>query len=74
MQDPTRRDFLATTGRDFHLLVYRLDDGVLLDAFDLGRRSPKGLCFVDRDTVVVSNYWGELLRVDLPGGGGWGQP
>jgi WD40 repeat protein len=59
-------DFLATTGRDFHLLVYRLDDGVLLDAFDLGRRSPKGLCFVDRDTVVVSNYWGELLRVDLP--------
>lgn len=59
-------DFLATTGRDFHLLVYRLDDGVLLDAFDLGRRSPKGLCFVDRDTVVVSNYWGELLRVYLP--------
>ncbi|MBX3713619.1 MAG: WD40 repeat domain-containing protein [Lysobacter sp.] len=59
-------DFLATTGRDFHLLFYRLDDGVLLDAFDLGRRSPKGLCFVDRDTVVVSNYWGELLRVDLP--------
>lgn len=59
-------EFLASTGRDFHLLVYRLEDGVLLDAFDLGRRSPKGLCFLDRDTVVVSNYWGELLRIDLP--------
>jgi WD40 repeat protein len=63
--DPTG-EFIASTGRDFHLLVYRLEDGVLLDAFDLGRRSPKGLCFLDRDTVVVSNYWGELLRIDLP--------
>ncbi len=58
-------EFLASTGRDFHLLIYRLDDGVLLYAFDLGRRSPKAVCFVDRETVVVTNYWGELLRVDL---------
>lgn len=58
-------EFLASTGRDFHLLIYRLDDGVLLQAFDLGRRSPKAVCFVDRETVVVTNYWGELLRVDL---------
>ncbi len=58
-------EFLASTGRDFHLLVYRLEDGVLLQAFDLGRRSPKAVCFVDRETVVVTNYWGELLRVDL---------
>lgn len=58
-------EFLASTGRDFHLLIYRLADGVLLQAFDLGRRSPKAVCFVDRRTVVVTNYWGELLRVDL---------
>jgi len=58
-------EFLASTGRDFHLLIYRLDDGALLQAFDLGRRSPKAVCFVDRETVVVTNYWGELLRVDL---------
>ena len=61
-------EFLASTGRDFHLLIYRLDDGVLLQAFDLGRRSPKAVCFVDRETVVVTNYWGELLRVDLTTG------
>ncbi len=58
-------EYLASTGRDFHLLIYRLDDGVLLQAFDLGRRSPKAVCFVDRETVVVTNYWGELLRVEL---------
>ena len=61
-------EYLASTGRDFHLLIYRLDDGVLLHAFDLGRRSPKAVCFVDRETVVVTNYWGELLRVDLDTG------
>ena len=61
-------EFLASTGRDFHLLIYRLDDGVLLQAFDLGRRSPKAVCFVDSETVVVTNYWGELLRVDLSTG------
>ena len=61
-------EYLASTGRDFHLLIYRLDDGVLLCAFDLGRRSPKAVCFVDRETVVVANYWGELLRVDLATG------
>lgn len=62
--DPTGT-FLASTGRDFHLKVYRLDDGTLTHSIELGRRSPKALCFLDAHTVVVSNYWGELLRVDL---------
>ena len=26
------------------------------------------MCFVDARTVVVSNYWGALLRVDLESG------
>ena len=56
---------LASTGRDFHLKVYRLDDGALTHSIELGRRSPKALCFLDARTVIVSNYWGELLRVDL---------
>ncbi len=56
---------VASTGRDFHLKVYRIDDGLLLHSIELGRRSPKGLCFLDPRTVVVTNYWGELLRVDL---------
>jgi WD40 repeat protein len=59
---------VASTGRDFHLKVYRLDDGLLLHSIELGRRSPKALCFLDAHTVVVTNYWGELLRVDLSAG------
>ena len=31
----------------------------------LGRRSPKSMCFVDETTVIVGNYWGELIKFDL---------
>ena len=26
------------------------------------------MCFFDEHTVIVSNYWGALLRVELPSG------
>ena len=63
--DPTGK-YVASAGRDFTLNVYRIDDGQLLHTVLLGRRSPKGVCFVDENTVVVTNYWGELLKVSLP--------
>jgi WD40 repeat protein len=59
---------LASTSRDFTLKVYRVDGGRLLHSFDLGRRSPKALCFWDALTVIVSDYWGALIRVDLASG------
>jgi WD40 repeat protein len=59
-------EMIASTGRDFTLQVYSLDDGRLRHAVSLGRRSPKGICFVDPQTVVVTNYWGEVLKVTLP--------
>lgn len=65
--DPTG-EFIASTGRDFSLKVYALDDARLLHTVSLGRRSPKAICFYDRDTVIVTNYWGELLRVTLGDG------
>ncbi|MGA2736743.1 MAG: WD40 repeat domain-containing protein [Bryobacteraceae bacterium] len=58
---------IASVSRDFTLQVYRLRDGQLLHALTLGRRSPKSVCFWDHQTVVVGDYWGALLRVDLPG-------
>ena len=64
--DPSGR-YVASTGRDFHLKIYRLDDGTLLHSIELGRRSPKALLFLDERTVIVANYWGELLRIDLDG-------
>lgn len=61
-------DLITSVSRDFTVKVYRLDDGQLLHSFSLGHRSPKGVCFLDPRTVIVTNYWGALLRVDLESG------
>lgn len=70
--DPSGR-FIASVGRDFTLKVYSLEDGRMRHSISLGRRSPKGVCFWDPGTVVVTNYWGALLRVDLARGEVTGQ-
>jgi WD40 repeat protein len=56
---------IASAGRDFILKVHNLHSGVLLHAIRLGWRSPKSICFVDQDTVIVGDYWGTLIRADL---------
>lgn len=38
---------------------------MLLQSLAIGRRSPKAVCFLNPETVIVSNYWGALIRVDL---------
>lgn len=58
-------DRIASAGRDFVLKVHRLQDGALLHAIRTGRRSPKSICFLDEETVVIGDYWGALIRVDL---------
>jgi WD40 repeat protein len=58
-------DLIASAGRDFVLKVHRLHDGALVHAIRIGRRSPKSICFVDEATVVIGDYWGALIRVDL---------
>jgi toxoflavin biosynthesis protein ToxC len=65
--DPTGR-FIASTGRDFTLKVYEAESARMCHSISLGRRSPKGLCFFDARTVIVSNYWGELIKVTLDDG------
>jgi WD40 repeat protein len=59
---------IASVSRDFTMKVYRLDDGSMVGSYSLGRRSPKAVCFVDKDTVIVTNYWGTLLRFDITTG------
>jgi WD40 repeat protein len=65
--DPSGQ-MIVSVSRDFTAKVYRLDDGKLLHSFCLGHRSPKGVCFLDPQTVIVTNYWGSLLRIDLRSG------
>lgn len=65
--DPAGRS-VASVGRDFSLKLHDLESGRLLESFSLGRKSPKGVCFFDDSTVVVTNYWGELFRLDVASG------
>ncbi len=62
--DPTGT-YIASAGRDFTLKIHNLDDAVLLHSIHLGRKSPKALLFLTAHIVIVTNYWGELIRVDL---------
>jgi WD40 repeat protein len=61
-------DLLASVSRDFTVKVYQLAGGRLLHSVPLGRRSLKSVCFWDERTVVVGDYWGALIRVDLESG------
>jgi toxoflavin biosynthesis protein ToxC len=56
---------LASVSRDFTLKVYGLADGRMSHSVSLGRRSPKSMCFLNSHTVIVGNYWGELIKYDL---------
>lgn len=58
-------ELITSVSRDFTAKVYDLNDGRLLHSFCLGRRSPKAVCFYDDQTIIVTNYWGALIRIDL---------
>jgi WD40 repeat protein len=59
---------VATVGRDFVLNVYSLENGRLLQAYPLGRRSPKAVVFAAGDAVMVGDYWGHIGSISLADG------
>lgn len=61
-------DRFVTVSRDFTLNVYDLESGHLVFARFLGKKSPKSVNFWDKNTVIVGNYWGWLLRFNLEDG------
>jgi WD40 repeat protein len=65
--DPTG-EFIASTSRDFTVKVYSLSDGKLRHSVLLGHRSPKSLAFWSSGEVVIGDYWGALIKVELDGG------
>jgi len=71
--DPSGR-MITSVSRDFTMKIYDLQDGLLTHSFSLGRRSPKSVCFFDPGTVIVTNYWGTLLRFDLESGAAYTRP
>lgn len=59
---------IASVSRDFSVKIYELATGKLLETFALGSKSLKSVCFFDESTIVVGDYWGSLIRVDLESG------
>ncbi|UFJ43134.1 hypothetical protein LOK74_11970 [Brevibacillus humidisoli] len=59
---------LSSVSRDFTVKVYEFFTGKLVHSYSLGRRSLKSVCFYDEQTVIVGDYWGHLMRVDLSTG------
>lgn len=59
---------LASVSRDFTLKIYEVDTGRLLQSMALGSRSLKSVCFAGEDLVLVGDYWGGLIRVELESG------
>ena len=62
--DPSA-ELIASVSRDFTLKVYEQESGRMRHSIALGHQSPKSVLFWDSGTVVVGNYWGYVLRVDL---------
>ena len=62
--DPSGRR-VASVSRDFTLKVFDVATGRLEHSIPIGHKSLKSVCFWDDTTVVVGDYWGALIRVDL---------
>jgi WD40 repeat protein len=56
---------LASVSRDFTLKVFEVATGHLEHTIPIGRKSLKSVCFWDEATVLIGDYWGGLIRVDL---------
>jgi WD40 repeat protein len=65
--DPTGKR-IASVSRDFTVKIYETSSGLLVGSYSLGKKSPKGVLFFDEDTVIITNYWGSLFRLDLTDG------
>ncbi|MEM7355727.1 MAG: WD40 repeat domain-containing protein [Acidobacteriota bacterium] len=56
---------IASVSRDFTVKVYDLASGKMSHSIAIGHKSPKSMCFWDSNTVIIGDYWGALLKVDL---------
>jgi WD40 repeat protein len=62
--DPAGRR-LASVSRDFTVKIFDVATGRLEHSIPIGRKSLKSVCFWDDETVLIGDYWGGLIRVDL---------
>ena len=56
---------IASISRDFTVKVFHLESGELIHCVPIGNKSLKSVCFWDRDWIIIGDYWGSLIGVDL---------
>ncbi|WP_100374778.1 WD40 repeat domain-containing protein [Bacillus sp. FJAT-45037] len=62
--DPTGQ-LIASVSRDFTLKVFNIWTGKLISSFDLGNKSLKSVSFLSPSEIIVGDYWGNVIKVDL---------
>lgn len=55
----------ASVSRDFSLKIFDVLTGELQQSIPIGSRSLKSVCFRDATKVIIGDYWGGLIQVDL---------
>jgi WD40 repeat protein len=62
--DPTGT-LIASVSRDFTIKVFDLWNGEMLHCLPIGKKSLKSVCFWERNWLVIGDYWGSLIGVDI---------
>ncbi|MDQ0177486.1 WD40 repeat domain-containing protein [Bacillus chungangensis] len=62
--DPTG-EMIASVSRDFSLKIFQFRTGELLHTIELGAKSLKSVLFLDQNTVIVGDYWGNIIKVNI---------
>jgi len=55
----------ASVSRDFSLKIYDVATAELQHSIPVGSKSLKSVCFWDESRVIIGDYWGGLVLVDL---------
>ena len=57
--------YIASVSRDFSVKIYEFETGELIYSYNLGKKSLKSVCFFNDSTLIIGDYWGNLIKIDL---------
>lgn len=61
-------NLLATASRDFCINIYDLNSYQLVGTYKLGNKSLKSICFINEFNIIVGDYWGNIIKVEVETG------
>ncbi|NEQ64812.1 MAG: hypothetical protein F6K21_04785 [Symploca sp. SIO2D2] len=58
-------NLLASVSRDFTLKVFDFWNGDVLHCLPIGKKSLKSVCFWEYNWIIIGDYWGTIIAVNL---------